>query len=225
MRHFIIIMSMLMFSSLHYAADLAHLRGKRYCEVIIAPNLTTLSVYNSIGLNDCPQPLWRHISASKIKKDNKAYFVRLNGPRHWMIDGMRESSLVSPDIKNFSGITMREAAKIKVRYSDLLTANKFYTEHRVNRHTTWIYDANQPVFELISPEGKVYVMQSYSIQKKAQSQASLAHLDKQLSLPKGWSFKSGLLKKMDQIIAIEYAVVIQDNFLNTYQLATHDFLS
>ena len=68
-------------------------------------------------------------------------------------------------------------------------------------------------------------MQSYSIKKSEQTERSLAELGAKLKLPKGWVFKTGILKQTEPVEAINnLAIVIQDNLDNTYQKATHDFL-
>lgn len=90
----------------------------------------------------------------------------------------------------------------------------------------WIYDAGKPVYELIDPKGNVFVMQSYSVQKEPQTEQSLTQLGSKLKLPTQWRFKTGILKKAGTVQAIDnMAVVVQDDFLNTYQKATHDLLA
>jgi hypothetical protein len=95
----------------------------------------------------------------------------------------------------------------------------------VHRQTVWLFKANKPIFELINPQGHVFIMQSYSVQKTAQTEASLAQLGSKLKLPPGWRFRTGILSKDTELPTVDKkAVVIQDNFSNTYQQASHDFL-
>lgn len=219
-----IILSLIAPLSIH-AGQKSHLRGQRYCEIIIPKSFRDYAVYNTIGLNDCPEKLWSHITVKRVKEETKAPHVHLNGPRYWVIDGMTNSNLVNPTIKTFGGIKMREAGVLHISLFTLLKSNTFYKPHTIARHTTWVYNAKKPVYELIDPTGKVYVMQSYSEQIHPQTTSSLVKLGKNLQLPKGWQFKTGILKKTEMLKAINNeATVIQDNFLNTYQLATHDFL-
>lgn len=119
---------------------------------------------------------------------------------------------------------MREAGILHLSLMDLFK-NKPYQSHVVHRKTTWVYQADKPVFELIDPNGQVFVMQSYSVQKYPQTMNTLTQLGAKLQLPKGWKFKTGVLNKPETIEAVNNkAVVVQDNFLNTYQKASHDFL-
>ncbi|KTD20060.1 Uncharacterised protein [Legionella lansingensis] len=220
-----LISAVLFFPICAHAGQLNGLRGSRYCEILISKDTTSLSVYNTIGLNDCPESLWDKITVSSVKGETGASFVKLNGPRYWVIDGLTDSRLVNPEQKIISGLAMREAGILKIRLSDLLTSSKLYREHTVDRQTTWVYKAGKPVYELIDPKGQVFVMQSYSIEKQPQTMESLANLASKLKLPAGWQYRTGILQQDSELKAINNkATVIQDDFLNTYQLATHDFL-
>lgn len=120
---------------------------------------------------------------------------------------------------------MREAGVLQLSALDLLKAKEPYQTHDVKRHTTWIYEKDKPIYELIDPKGNVFVMQSYSIQKSPQTESSLRALGKKLNLPSGWHFKTGVLKQSETLEAIHnVAVVVQDDLLNTYQKASVDFL-
>jgi hypothetical protein len=213
-----------LFATTH-AGSKSNMRGERYCEVIIPKTFSQYAVYNTIGLNSCPQKAWKKVTDVCVKKETKSSRVHLNGPRYWVIDGLHKSTLVNPTTKSICGLSMREAGVLEISPFDLLKSGAPYKQHIVNRQTTWIYKAGKPVYELIDPKGNVYVMQSYSIQKIKQTPDSLARLGSQLKLPKNWQFKTGVLKKSATLKAIDnQATVVQDNFLNTYQLATHDFL-
>ncbi|WP_131780444.1 hypothetical protein [Legionella bozemanae] len=206
-------------------AQKSNLRGMRYCEIIFSKSISNYAVYNTIGLNDCPQNMWNKITANDVKKETGAAHVHLNGPRYWTIDGIQNSELVSPNIKTFNGLAMREAGVLHIRLKDLLLGSP-YKPRDVARKTTWIYDAGKPVYELIDPKGNVFVMQSYSVQKEPQTEQSLTQLGLKLKLPAQWRFKTGILKKAGTVQAIDnMAVVVQDDFLNTYQKATHDLLA
>lgn len=222
----------LLFSTLTFvpflasAGEQSNLRGQRYCELIVSKSIPTFAVYNTIGLNDCPAKFWNKITNSDVKKATGSSFVHLNGPRYWIIDGFVHSNLISKTLTNVNGLNFREAGVLHLSMRDLLKPNRPYQSRNVHRHTTWVYEAGKPVYELVAPNGDVYVMQSYSVQKTNQTQASLAKLASKLHLPAGWSFKTGLLNKTTNIKAINNeAIVVQDDFLNTYQKATHDLLA
>ena len=207
------------------AAEKSHLRGGRYCEILLSKSFTTFAVYNTWGLNGCPEGLWRKETVASVKKETSVKAVHLNGPRYWVIDGFTRSNLLNPTVKSIGGIPMREAGVLHLSVFDLLQSKSSYQEHKVDRQTTLIYQAGKPVYELIDPKGNVFVMQSYSVELSKQTQATLSNLASKLKLPSGWRFKTGTLKQTERLQAIRnVAVVVQDDLLNTYQMATHDFL-
>lgn len=213
-------------SNVCYAGEIDNLRGARYCEVIIAENRWTLLVYNSIGLNDCPEQSWKKINTESVQKETASSWVHLNGPRYWVIDSMKKAALINHKQRSFGKITMREAGMLHLSLSDILHGTQPYLTHTVHRKTTWVFKADKPVYEIINNKGQVFVMQSYSVQHVHQTEASLANLGKKLSLPAGWRFRTGTLKQDQELPTVDNkAVVIQDNYSNTYQLAPHDFLN
>lgn len=192
---------------LSYSAETSNMRGKRYCEIILTKTISSYAVYNTWGLNDCPEQLWSKVSISAVKKETGSSFVHLNGPRYWVIDGFKNTSLINPAIKTISGIPMREAGILHLSLMDLFK-NKPYQSHVVDRKTTWVYQADKPVFELIDPNGQVFVMQSYSVQKYPQTMNTLTQLGAKLQLPKGWKFKTGVLNKPETIQAVNNKAVV-----------------
>ncbi len=221
-----LLMGITVYSSMVHAGEAQGLRGQRYCEVILAEKRLIFAVYNTIFLNDCPAALWNQLSENELKKETGSYFVHLNGPRFWMIDGFTDSKLINPEQRSFGGIKMRKAGLLHLNLKTILFGATPYREHAVDRTTTWVYDAGKPIYELISPDHEVYVMQSYSVQQIPQTQASLGELATKLTLPKGWQFRTGILQKQGQIPAFNNkAYVIQDNFQNTYQKSASDLLN
>lgn len=207
------------------AAERSAMRGQRYGEVMLGRggllSPTEMDVYNTIGLNDCPQELWSKLDPEKIKQETGAKLVHLNGPRYWVIDGLTGTSLVNKEQRDFGGIAMREAGILELSLADKMSLGKPYLIHKVARKTIWVYDAGKPVFQLIGPDGAVYFMQSYSVEKTNQDLNSLASLGSKLQLPKGWSFRTLVLKNNYELPAIDgMAYVVQDDFANTYQKST-----
>lgn len=204
------------------AADMNNMRGERYGEVLLGsggllvPN--SFDVYNTIGLNDCPEELWSKLDAEKLKKETGAKVVKLNGPRYWVIDGLTGSSLVNKEKRSFDGLDMRLAGTLELTMKDKMSLGKPYIIHQVARKTTWVFKAGKPVYQLIDPDGAVYFMQSFSAQKAKQDMDSLAKLGSKLTLPSGWKFRTLTLSKDFNLSAIDgMAYVVQDDLENTYQ--------
>lgn len=204
------------------AGEMTDLRGKRYGEVLVGKGGLLIpkefDVYNTIGLNDCPEELWSTLDSAKIKAQTGAKAAILNGPRYWTLDEMKNSKLISPDKISFGGLEMRHAGTIELSLRDKLSMGKPYAVHRVARTTTWVFKAGRPVYELIAPDKAVYLMQSYSVQKSKQDEQSLASLGSRLKLEKGWTFRTANPTHDVEVKAQNgMAYVVQDDLDNTYQ--------
>ena len=191
-------------------------RNGRYGEVLLAfvDDGLRLEVYNSYLLNDCPQELWEKLSAETVASEFGAVRAVLNGPRYWLMDGIGKVDNVNPLIREFGGIAMRRAAVIEV---DGPMERAPYREVSVNRGAIWFFDAGSEVFELVAPNGRVYVMQAYCTGVDATLTAeSLSTLGGRLALPEGWAYRSRILEselKIDTTASV--ATVLQDELENT----------
>jgi hypothetical protein len=197
------------------------LRGKRYCEVLLARIVAgrlNAEVWNSYGLNDCPDAAWKALDATKIKTERGVLAALLNGPRYWLMDAIEKKPDGERQTSTFGTIEMFRAASVDLGPPPPNLAP--YGEHRVARQTVFEYSKGVEIYELVSADGKVYVMQSYSQQSNAAlTQADLPGLAKQLKLLAGWTYRVRTLDGTLRVLAPNAsAVVIQDDFSNTYQL-------
>jgi hypothetical protein len=197
------------------------LRGVRYGEIIVAylrDSGFEAEVYGTQMLNDCPQELWGTLNADAIAADMGALAVKLNGPRHWMIDGLGQKvAPVDPVLRDFNGLTTRRIAVIELGGQHTVAP---YTETHVNRGAVFFFDAGAPVYELVNPDGLAYVMQAYCIGVDASmTEESLATLGQRLTMPAGWSYRS---RALEQELVVDttqtIATVLQDEFENSYTL-------
>lgn len=194
------------------------LLGKRYCEVLLVHgglSGLTADVYNSYGLNDCPQSAWSALDAHRIAHDNGAIAAVLNGPRYWLMDSITKED-PAQDTRTFGGIAMRKEATLDI--GDPTTARRPYTPHAVNRGTVFGFDAGRQIYELVEPGGTRWIMQTWSQQKDPTlSQADLAGLGPRLALPSGWKYEVRTLSAPLQIVTTTTsAQVLQDNLSNSY---------
>lgn len=197
------------------------MRGVRYGEVLavyLRDSGLQAEVYGTQMLNDCPQELWEKLDAGEIARELGAVFVKLNGPRYWLLDGLgTKVAVVDPVFHDFGGITMRRIATVDL--GDDPTP-KVYTERHVNRGATFFWDAGSQVFELLTPAGTAYVMQAMCVGvDPTLSIDSLAELGNRLALPEGWAFRSRVLDEELIVDTTErVAVVLQDELENSYTL-------
>ena len=197
------------------------MRGVRYGEVLAVYLRDTgleAEVYGTQMLNDCPQELWETLDADAIAKDMGAVFVKLNGPRYWLLDGLGSKvAVVDPVFKDFNGIQMRRIATIPLG-ADFAAGP--YVARNVNRGAVFFFDAGKTVYELVDPEGQAFVMQARCVGVDSSiTEQSLETLGDRLALPAGWTYKSRML---DSELVIDtsatLATVVQDEFENTYTL-------
>jgi hypothetical protein len=195
-------------------------RDARYCEIIpVARRGLRLvgTVYNTLGLNDCPPAVWDKITEDAMKKRFGALMVVLNGPRHFVMDAIAaEGGTASGATVDAGGLSLTARAAIKLRLADMRT--KPYRERTVERDTRYVYKAGQPVFLLVRPDGARYAMQSYAeMADKSLSYADLPGLGSRLKLPAGWRYET-MTPDADLVLGAQRkATIVQDDLDNTYQ--------
>lgn len=200
---------------------ISDMRGVRYGEVLAVyarDGRLEAEVYGTQMLNDCPAELWDRLDPQAIAADLGAVMVKLNGPRHWMLDGLgTKVAVVDPVFHDFDGLLMRRIAVVDLGDDPASTP---YTERHVNRGAVFFFDAGREVHELVRPDGVAYVMQAYCIGvDPTLTQESLRTLGDRLVLPEGWSYRTRIL---DEELVVDttatLATVLQDEFENTYTL-------
>ena len=200
---------------------ISDMRGVRYGEVLAVYAKDTgfeAEVFGTQMLNDCPQELWATLDAETIATELGAVVVKLNGPRHWMLDGLGQKvAVVEPIFRDFNGLTMRRIATVDLGTNPAVQP---YVERYVNRGAVFFFDAGASVYELVNPDGLAYVMQAYCVGvDPTLTQASLPDLGARLALPEGWSYRERVLE--DELVVdttATIATVLQDELENTYTL-------
>jgi hypothetical protein len=195
-------------------------RNARYCEIIpiVRDGLHLIAtVYNTLGLNDCPAQTWNSITEDAMKQRFGAVTVLLNGPRYFLMDSITASGATKAGEKvEAGGLELTERATIDVGLLDLL--HRPYREQTINRDTVYRFKAGLPVHLLEASDGSRYAMQAYSqIVDKTLSYDDLATLGSRLKLPSGWRYTTTTPDQDPVLGAKGKATVIQDDFDNTYQ--------
>lgn len=121
-------------------------------------------------------------------------------------------------IRDLGGLRMIEEATLPL--ASLNPAR--YVIHRVNRTTTFIYSAGSRIYELHSPGGSTWVMQSWSRQvHPGVGLSELPRLGRRLHLPRGWRYGSRRLKRALRIVTVRAAAqVLQDDLQDSYSRVT-----
>ena len=191
--------------------------GRRYCELLLVNSTATVyaaDVYNTYGLNDCPEAKWKALDPMAVAGAQHAVAAVRNVPRFWAMNEIEKFRSGREMIKDLGGIRMIKEATISL---PTLTQTP-YSVHRVNRTTIFIWNAGATVHELRAPDGSTWVMQSWSEQiDPSLNRSDLARLGSKLQLPAGWTYRSRRLKTALRVRTVHTdAEVTQDNLDDTY---------
>lgn len=204
------------------------IRNYRYCEVVMVFRKIlgfSVEIYNTMDFNECPADLWNDLDKEAIAAACGAAEVKLNGPRYWVVNGFEngfESAVepVASKAVNFGGIEMIRRVVIETKFWEEDVHRPFYTEDIVAiLDFTVYYKAGDMVYELTSPEGAVYRMQSYAqIVDPTLTINDLETLGGRLDLPEGWSYAARVLEQEEYLITEDgFAPMINDDLGGSYQ--------
>lgn len=196
------------------------LRGVRYGEVLLLRSVDgrfEAEVWNTLGLNDCPQDAWDRLDAAAIAADRGAMLALLNGPRFWLVDSIRSNIRANAEETTFGDLQMFKAATIDFGATPPNPGP--YVERSIVRDTVFGFAAGSLIHELMTPNGDTYVMQAYAhIVDNTLTEDDLVGLADRLNLPVGWSYRSRrLVTDMGLLSTDGVATVLQDDLQNTYQ--------
>jgi hypothetical protein len=195
-------------------------RDARYCEVIpiVREGVNFVAtVYNTLGLNDCPAAIWNSITEASMEKQFGAFKVLLNGPRYFLMDSIvADGATAAGKTIDAGGLALTERASIHLDLFDL--RREPYRSRTVERETRYRYKAGSPIFMLEAPDGSRYVMQAYAqMVDHTLSYADLSGLGARLKMPAGWRYGTMVPDKDLMVGAYGKATVVQDELENTYQ--------
>lgn len=197
------------------------MRGQRYCEVLlvdVVDGAGVAEVFNTWPLNDCPEGAWRALDAGAIAAANGSSIALLNGPRYWLMNSIDKADRSQMTTETFGDLEMIRQATVDI--GPVASAAVPYQPRPVDRRAAFVFDAGETVFELTAPDGRRFVMQTWSqMVDPALAEEDLAGLGGRLQLPPGWSFGSRVLES-DLVLDTtgETAQVLQDDLRNSYSL-------
>src|SRR5215470_4245880 len=102
-----------------------NLRGASYCEIfVIRGHLNHLEgkVYNSLGLNECPQEQWMALNTDALKKKFKAQTIVMNGPRYFLMDKCAIEN--TGEVLSFDGLQLRRVATLRIPRMSVIGGSK-----------------------------------------------------------------------------------------------------
>ena len=189
--------------------SLDHTRGLRYAELFfVGPEWIT--VYNSMGLSEASPELWDALDPEAAAKRFGQQAVIKNGPHWWASDALTLRFGVKPI--EVDDIGFRFAARLPAA---LAKSGKlqppFYTVVEAEKEGSLSYASGEPVYELVSPDGDEFVMQSMNVDP-----GELESLGERLSPTEGWRFRTRLLEE-DLTVSLDGKVrTVMDDLRNVY---------
>lgn len=193
-------------------------RGGRYCEVMVVRRVggkNEVQLWSTQGISVCPDDCEATFDAKDIKSEMKARRVVINGPKIWLPNSPAPTPPADAR-KYFGGIEVGLVVTVEVKRG----AGDPFKERVVPRTTTNMFKSGEEVYELISPDGDVYVMQSMSLSEDPDlTMDDLPTLESRMRLPRGWKYRARTLEADISLAANEdgKVVVLQDRLKNTYQ--------
>ena len=209
----------------------SEVRDYPYCELIpdtVADGVTTEHVFNTLGFNDCPENTWTTITEQNVIDAYNAQYgstglataATLNGRRHWVMDTIKSDggNSSSPDTLTVNGMELGLKALLTIPAGADTIGEQSYVPSTVQRSTTYVFKAGRKVYELVDPQGNVYVMQSYTDAVKPLTLKKLDYIGPFNKLPKGWKYRVRVLKNDLNLTANGATQIVNDYFKNTYQI-------
>jgi hypothetical protein len=154
-----------------------------------------------------------------VASDFGVSFAAFNGPRFFVVDWTSNGEgLGGGDSVYFGDLEMQFLTTVEPS-ADAAIGENAYKVARVARNNVWHFVAGRRIYELEDPDGRRYVMQSFSrAVDPGLELADLASLGDRLELPPGWHFSSRVLNEVIAVSAVDgTAEVVQDELENTYQ--------
>jgi hypothetical protein len=206
-------------------AKTATLEKARYfgqCEIFLLkgkPGSYEALVYNTTPLNDCPPTKFDPIDAKALAQKTGSDLAWKNPRRFWTMDRLTIALVGEPH--EFDGLAFNFVAKMTMppKFTPGEGQAGFaYQPTQIRRNTKYEYFKGQQVFLLKSPDGKTWVMQTFTTHTDhTLTSADLPTLAKRLKLPAGWEFTAKTLDRDLTVTTTGLANIVPDNLENMYQ--------
>ena len=205
----------------------ANARDFAYCEITPVfgkPPNAMAQIYNSSGHGDrCPANEKAAINPTKLAAELGAEAVFINptpqtARRHWVMDEFWVYKV--GETVDFHGVQATWVASISPELMKGMRKGDFVPAE-VHRENTYLYAKGRRVFLLHSPDGKTWVMLSYTTEVDTDlSLDQLSNLASKLKLPNGFRFEIKTLTRdlsIDMRNANGLTHIIRDNLHDIYQ--------
>ena len=210
-----------------------NMHGKHHAEVLIMKRDPdgpggAGNYFNSLGVvDDVPDDefdaRFRALDPEKLRDEYGGDAVRFNGPRRFLADRFTAVAFDGGRLSMLGTIPMYMYGTFMAPAFDAFVAGKQtpYVETVSRRTTEWFFEAGTEVYELVSPTGSVFVMQSASLGVDPDNTVDkLPTLGERLALPEGWTYRARTLEE-EIVLRATYedapAMIVLDELENNYQ--------
>lgn len=157
-------------------------RGYQYCELVFDYGDKGNDIYSTSPLAVANLDWWDNLDLKTLAKDFGAQSVYKNGPQWWSMD---EVGVMASQPVPVAGVNMVFGAHLP---PGTLGTPK-YKVFSPAKFQKLLWKAGKPVYQLVDPEGHVYVLQGHKIPTDA-----LATLGQRFQkLPNGWEYRVEIL--------------------------------
>ena len=187
--------------------NLADSRDYRYCELVIQYGDIGSDIYSTSPLKECSDEWWDNLDLETVAEELGAQAAIKNGPQSWSMD---EVGVMASEPVTIAGVEMIFGAHLPAG----TMAMPHYKVFNPAKYQNLVWKAGKPTYQLVDPDGHVYVLQGYKVKKE-----DLNRLGSQFeSLPTGWKYQVVTLKE-DLVMNLTPAHAIpsvQDEFDQIY---------
>ena len=157
-------------------------RAYQYCELVFIYGELGSDIYSTSPLDECSLEWWDNLDLEALAQEFGAESVFKNGPQWWSMDEVR---VMGSEPVAVAGVDMAFGANLP---PGTLTTPK-YTVFSPAKTQYLVWEAGRPAYQLIDPDGHIYVVQGYKVPKE-----SLETLGDQFKeLPEGWDYRVNVL--------------------------------
>jgi hypothetical protein len=182
-------------------------RGFIYCELMFTYPDHGADMYSTSPLAPCSLEWWENLDLDALAQEFGAEVVQKNGPQWWSMD---EVSLMLSAPVSVAGVDMVFGGILPPGTMSI----PHYTVFNPAKYQNLRWKAGKPVYQLVDPDGHVYVIQGHKVPEE-----SLATLGEEFQdLPEGWEYRVSVLDE-DLVMNLTPAEPIpsaQDEFDQVY---------
>ncbi|MDW7731151.1 MAG: hypothetical protein SCH66_01840 [Methanolobus sp.] len=153
-------------------------RDYRYCELVFDYGDNGSDIYSTSPLAECSEEWWDGLDTDALAEEFSADSVVKNGPQNWSMD---EVTVLTSEPIPVADVDMVFGAHLPPGTLE----TPMYEVFSPAKNQDLVWDAGKPAYELVDPDGNVYVLQGYKVPEE-----SLATLgDDFEELPEGWEYQ------------------------------------